>query len=382
MLQKKHIIILIFTIWIFGMAIISAIMPKQAFSQMENRYLAEFPVVSLGNIVDGSFEDGFEAYLNDHFVMRDFFVRLSKMKTYMLGIRKFGDVYYAKGDTLLRALSWNPERATKNTKAITAFAEQATVPVDIALIPGAVDIWSEYLPDHAPNYDQEIIIQDIYDELTNIVNPEIDNGTYVNHIDLYSELKAHAEEAIYYHTDHHWTSLGAYYGYAAYQTDLGRSVKPIVEYEDRLLSTDFYGTLYSDVPLSWIKPDELHAYASDEGIEVTVFDGTSDQKGELYCMEHLQEKNQYPVFLGGNQPIVKITNSKGQDGRLLIVRDSYVDSLAPFLAQDYRELYLIDPRYYRKSLSTYIEEHDIDRVLICMSLASYSESTGLPVILH
>ncbi len=75
-------------------------------------------------------------------------------------------------------------------------------------------------------------------------------------------------------------------------------------------------------------------------------------------------------------------NSKLRQEKLLIVRDSYMDSMAPFLTADFSELHLIDPRYYKQSLNQYIEEHDIDRVLICMSLSSYMESTGLPAVLR
>lgn len=376
MIQKKHIVIGIFTVWIFGMALASLLTPKRTFSQMENRYLAEFPVASPRSIADGSFEEKFETYLNDHFVMRDFCVQLSKIKTYALGIREFGDVYYARDDTLLRRLSPNNERLTKNTEAIRQYAETAGVPVDLALIPGAVDIRGEQLPKNAPNYDQKAAIQEVYASL------EADKQSYVNLIDLYSVLKLHAQEDIYYHTDHHWTSLGAYYGYAAYRESIAGTAPALTAYQDRLLSENFRGTLYSDVPLPWITPDEIHAYVPEGNISVTVFDGMEYKKSELYVEEHLQEKNQYTVFLGGNQPIIVIQNPDTQGEKLLIVRDSYMDSMAPFLTADFSELHLIDPRYYKQGLNTYIAEHDIDRVLICMSLASYMESTGLPTVLR
>ncbi len=375
MIQKKYIVIFIFTFWIFGMSLASLLMPKRTFSQMENRYLAEFPVASLRSIADGSFEEKFETYLNDHFVMRDFFVRLSKIKTYALGIREFGDVYYAKDDTLLRKLAPDNARLMKITKAILQYAQMAEVPIDLALIPGAVDIRGEQLPENAPNYNQKAMIQSVYDSLQT-------KRSYANCIDLYSTLKLHAQEDIYYHTDHHWTGLGAYYGYVAYRESIVGAAPALAAYQDRLLSEDFRGTLYSDVPLPWIAPDEIHAYVPEGNISVTVFDGMEYKKSELYVEEHLQEKNQYTVFLGGNQPIVVIQNPDVQGEKLLVVRDSYMDSMAPFLTADFSELHLIDPRYYKQSLNTYIAEHDIDRVLICMSLASYMESTGLPAILR
>ncbi|MDO5574012.1 MAG: DHHW family protein [bacterium] len=382
--MQKKIIIGILIIWIFGMSLIGLLMPKRTFSEMENRYLAELPAISFSSIADGSFEEKFEVWLNDHFAMRDYFVRLSKIKTYALGVREFGDVYYAEDDTLLRKLSVNRERLDKNNAALIQYADAAEVPVDFALIPGAVDIWSAKLPSAAPHVDQKAMIQDVYQTVrqgTEALQKQQEE-CYVNCIDLYDTLAAHDEEYIFYHTDHHWTSLGAYYAYSAYAEAIGCPASAVTEYPDRLLSGNFKGTLYSDVPLPWIRPDEIHAYVPEGNIGVTVFDGSKYKEGRLYAEEHLQEKNQYTVFLGGNQPIVVIQNPEAGQEKLLIVRDSYMDSMAPFLTADFSELHLIDPRYYKQSLNQYIKEHDIDRVLICMSLSSYMESTGLPAVLR
>lgn len=371
MLHKRCILI-IFIIWIFGMSILSFVTPKKTFSQMENRYLAEFPVLSLEHIVDGSFEEKFETYLNDHFAERDFFVRLSKIKSFALGLREFGDVYYGKDETLLRKLKSDEDYAVKLTEAVAEYAETAEVPVSFALIPGAVDIRREQVPKYAPNADEELQIQDQYDVL---------KDSNVTCADIYHVLSAHAEEPIYYHTDHHWASLGAYYGYAAILQSLGHVPADISEYNDNLISDDFYGTLYSEAPFPWIEPDEIHTYVPEAEITTTIYDGTGYQDGELYVESNLQEKNQYTYFLGGNQPIITVKNPAVQGERLLVIRDSYMDSMVPFLTADFEEVHLIDPRYYKQGINAYIEENEIDRVLICMSLSSYMESTGLLPIL-
>lgn len=355
------------------MSLYSLAAPKRTFSEMENRYLAELPGVSLRNVADGSFEEQFETYLNDHFAMRDFFVRLSAFKSYALGLREFGDVYYAKDDTLIRKLQVDQKREAYITSAIAKYAQNTEIPVCLALIPGAAGVWKDKLPEYAPNPEQQTEIQNIYEQL---------QESPVACVDLYSAMAEHRQESIYYHTDHHWTSLGAYYGFAGYMESLGEEFTPITHYEDKLLSDHFLGTLYSSAPFSWIVPDEIHAYVPEESISVTVYNGTSYQKGELYAEEHLKEKNQYTTFLGGNQPIVVVQNPDVQGERLLVVRDSYLDSMAPFLATAYSEVHLIDPRYYKQKLSSYAEEHGIDRILICMSLSSYLDSTGLPPILN
>ena len=129
--MQKKIMIGVFIIWIFGMSLLSLLIPKRTFSEMENRYLAELPAASFGSIADGSFEKRFEVWLNDHFAMRDYFVQMSKIKTYVLGVREFGDVYYGEDDTLLRKLSINRERLKKNNAALVQYAIHAEVPNDV-----------------------------------------------------------------------------------------------------------------------------------------------------------------------------------------------------------------------------------------------------------
>ena len=84
----------------------------------------------------------------------------------------------------------------------------------------------------------------------------------------------------------------------------------------------------------------------------------------------MEVKNKYAYFLGGNQPLCVI-RSQATGPKLLVIRDSYTDCLAPFLSERFQEIHLFDLRYNRLSPSDYITEHDIDMVLILYSFETY-----------
>lgn len=360
----------VFLLWIFGCGIFSLIAKDRAFSEMENRYLKTVPTFHWNTLMDGSLEEDIETYLSDQFIGKDMFMELYQAVNYSLGIHESNDVYYGKEDTLLKKYTGDEEAVlSERASQLKDFAASVDVPVAVSLIPGAATIWSDRLPANAPNQNQQTVIDAFYDE-TGL--PAIDNCEM---------LKEHAEEYIYYHTDHHWTSLGAYYGYAAAGEVLGYTPVPLTDYDATLLSDAFKGSLYSKAPGTWVKPDEMYAYVPDDGIEVTVYDGNDYTKSQLYVTENLEKKDKYSTFLGGNQPLMIVKSNHAPAGKLLLIRDSYSDSLVPFLTAHYAEIHMLDPRYYKQSAEAYIEENEIDSVLFCFGLEQFEECDGLRLVL-
>lgn len=104
------------------------------------------------------------------------------------------------------------------------------------------------------------------------------------------------------------------------------------------------------------------------------------QPGSLYVPEKLEEKDKYSFFLGGNQPLCVIQTQQKDAPKVLIVRDSYSDSLAPFLTQRFSELHLFDLRYNLTSVKSYVAEHDIDAVVVLYSFSNFVTGTNLFVL--
>ena len=152
----------------------------------------------------------------------------------------------------------------------------------------------------------------------------------------------------------------------------------ILDYQPTLVSDSFYGTTWSSSGAGWVLPDEMYTWVPEtDNIIVTGYPTGVPQAGELYVEERLELKDKYSMFLGGNQPLCVIANSQAQGGKLLVIRDSYSDSLAPFLALDYAEVHLFDPRYNRTPISQYVEENGIDQVLVLYSAANFATDANL-----
>lgn len=343
----------IFVLFLAVFGVLHIALPDRTFSPVENRNLAQLPKFTWKDLADGSYTADLETYLADQFPLRDGWIGLKTRYEYMLGHREFNNVYLA-GDKLISKVH-DASRAEKNLGYIAALLEKTDKPVYLGLIPTAAEIWRDQLPYGADTFDQWAFLEEA-------------KKLGANWVDMGGMLQAHADEAIFYRTDHHWTSLGAYYGYAALMEALGEEPLPLGE--GTTVSEDFYGTLYSSSGVHWLEPDAIQRYVSGEG--VTVLNGFTGETGGLYVDKFLGEKDKYASFMGGNNPIYIVKNPDAQtDKKLLVVRDSYSDSLAPFLSQYYSEVHLLDLRYYRTPVAKYAEDNGLDEIFVCYSVENF-----------
>ena len=350
----------------------NALTPDQVFSQMENRGLGQRPELSLKTLASGQFMRDFETYTTDQFIGRDFWVGAKARLEALMGKQENNGVYFCKEDTLItRFDAPDAQQVSTNLSYVEQFAQNAGVPVSFGLIPGSAEVWADRLPEGAPNASQKEII----DQASSAV-------TSADQIDLYSAMMAHKDEEIYYRTDHHWTSLGAYYGYEAIMKAMGITPVPLSDYEKTTVSDSFYGTVFSSSGVRWVQPDQIDIYVPDTGISVVSH--TYDQKGNpveeprsLYDYSFLEVKDKYSFFLGGNQPLGVVKTANTDAPKLLIIRDSYTDSLVPFLTAHFSEIHLVDPRYYKLSVSQYIQDNDIDQALVLYSVPNFVTDKNL-----
>lgn len=353
------LITILFCFFIGGMALAGILLPDQTFSEMENRNLQPLPELTANKFTSGRFMTEAERYASDQIALRDGWVALKALGEKLTGKQENNGIYFAAGDTLIRRIS-EPDAAIveENIQYLQAFAEKTDVPVYFALIPTAASIWQEKLPAGAPNADEKAWIQFIYRQ----------SGAKT--IDLSSILEQHREEAIYYRTDHHWTSLGAFYGANAILESMGYDRLNLSDYAPTVVSEDFLGTNYSSAGAWWTTPDTMTAYIPEDGKTVISNFTGREESGRLYVEKQLEVKNKYAYFLGGNQPLCVI-QSEADGPKLLVIRDSYADCLAPFLSERFQEVHLFDLRYNRLKVSDYIQEHGIDLVLVLYSFETY-----------
>lgn len=356
----------LFCTFVGGMLLVSIILPDRASSELENRSLQQAPTLTLNALTDGKFMSEAEKYAADQIALRDFWVALKAWCERLSGKRENNGVYFGREDTLISRLD-EPDSAKpdRDVGYLNQLVDNVPVPVFFGLIPTSAAVWRDRLPQGAPTADEKAIIDRLY------------AGTSAGTVDLYSALSAHAREDIYYRTDHHWTSLGAYYGYAALMEFMGLEAVSLDELAPATVSEDFYGTLYSTSGVRWVKPDSIQVYVPGDGAEVTAYHTGRPEKGNLYVNRYLETKDKYAYFLGGMQPLCVIRTQKTGVPKLLVVRDSYSDSLAPFLTESFSEIHLWDCRSNLDSLKTYVEENHIDRVLILYSLSNFLSDQNL-----
>ena len=361
----------VFCVFLGGLLAWHVLLPDRDRSDVENRTLAQLPAFSWKGLKDGSFTKGVEDYFADQFPLRDQWTGLKARTEQLLGKREFKGVYLC-GDALISKVE--PPRdglEEKNLRYVARLAESAEVPVYLGLIPSAAEIRRADLPEGAESWDQGAFIARA---------AELEG---VEPVDFLTPLRDRAGEDLFYRTDHHWTTLGAYYGYTALMEALGRGDE-VLEQEDferrssPPVSNGFQGTLYSQSGVHWLEPDSIEFWVEDR-FEVTSWRSGRPEESALYDFDKLGEKDKYSAFLGGNQPLCVIRNEAGT-GKLLLIRDSYSDALAPFLALHFQEVHLLDPRYYRYSAAQYAEEEGIDEIAAVYSVPNFITDRDLVLL--
>ena len=378
-MTKKYCIFItaLFCAFLAFFTVAGAVMPDKEFSEQENRNLQQLPEVDAddfklawpmedsGDFFTGKLMSDFEKYLNDQFPFRDGWITLKAATEVALGKHENNNVYLCDEDTLITRFDEpDADRVTTNVNYLNMLVANTDVPVYLSLIPGPSQIWADRLPDGAPNADQKAIIDDIASRTDAIF------------YDTYQNLWDHRDEDIYYRTDHHWTSLGAYYGYVSLMEALGMEPVPLAEYTKQTVSTEFYGTTYSSSGFRWVKPDDIDIYVPDPGVKVTSWFTGTPEEGTLYAWDRLAIKDKYTFFMGGNQSLAVIENPNVDGPKIAILRDSYTDSLVPFLTAHFSEIHLIDLRYNRNSVPQYLEENDIDTCVMLYSVSNFVTDTN------
>lgn len=346
-------------------------LPDRDFSPRENRYLEEFPRFSLSSLFSGDYTRQLETYTTDQFPLRDAWITLKAAAERAAGKSENNGIYLCRDDMLLEAYHAPQDEETleKNTAAVNGLTEAVSIPVYLALIPGKAELYGDLLPKYAPNDSEKQVIDAVYAE------------TEASCIDLNTSLAIHKDEYIFYRTDHHWTTPGAYCGYSALCGALGITSMSFSAFEPETVSEDFYGTQYSSSGFTWVQPDTIQRCASvPDGLSVENYLHGTAEPGMLYDDSYLSQKDKYAMFLGGNTPLLQIHTETGNAGSILLLRDSFADSLVPFLLPHFSEIHMIDLRYYKSSVLDYIAEHDIDQVLILYSAVNFTSDSNIPLM--
>ena len=363
--------------------------PKREYSETENRYLAKLPEVNAKAVFDGSWMDDYVQYLTDQFPVRDVWIMVNSQMQKTLGQKEINGVYLGSDQYLMAQYD-----ASKNTDRIAStFAKFAKKSDEISpgarrylmLVPTAITIYEDKLPANAPVHSQLETISEIYQQAA---------GDY-QLVDAYASLKQAKESyaamldgfdgqsamygQLFYRTDHHWTTLGAYYGYRALCETMGLEAIPLDHFKAELASNNFYGTYDAKVHLPGQMSDSICLYTNpDDSLSVEYEEG-EPASSSLYNLEYTRVRDQYALFLNHLHSLVTVQNTAAQSGRVLVlVKDSYANSMVPFLTAHFDTIYIFDTRYYKDGVSSFLKDHEeVTDVLLLYNMSTIDTDTGI-----
>lgn len=344
--------------------------PKKEFSENENRYLAKLPPLSLRTILSGTYTDSLNDYLADHFPQRDFFVGLKSSMEIACGRKYINGIYVAKDDYLIE-LYKQPQNTDRIIDTLIRFyskINRTDRKVNLMLVPTAVTVYYDKLPAYAPSSQQLETAYTIYDR------------TGIPPIDCTENLFDGASKGqLYYRTDHHWTTFGAYCGYLAYCDTKGLTPVPLEALTAQIVTEDFAGTLYSKINDYRHKKDAITIYINPEDVLTVTYVDTGEVTDSLYNFDYLEAKDKYSLFLDNIHPLIEIENAAADSqDELMLIKDSYANSIVPFLAHHYKKIYILDTRYYRDGPSSFLSEHEtITDILLLYNLNTLDSDTGI-----
>ena len=353
----KYIPAVVFLIFIYGMALWFLFSPKTDYSSSEKRYLQKFPDTNVEKVLSGDFGSEFETFFADQFPQRNTWVGLNAYTALAEGNNGASGVYNCKNGYLINKPVSTENNLDKNIGAVADFAKSIDTPTTVMLVPSTGYIVDDVLPTFHDKYNDDEDISKISSTLSK---------DKIGFVDLRERFKSEYKNGsqLYYKTDHHWTTKGAYTGYQELCKALG--ITPIDD------STRFWLTPPDNIEI-WNNPKN-----SDKNISVKITEGANIKtSGSMYFTDHLKEDDKYPVFIDGNHALTEITNSNAKNGTILLIKDSFSHSLAPFLAENYSKVVLVDLRYYKESVSDLVTTYNPEQVVVLYGIDNLATDTDI-----
>lgn len=326
--------------------------PKD-FSELENRYLKQYPSFSIDSFLKGTWTKNIEAYMQDQIIFHDGLVMIHNIKERLLGKIESNGVYFGKNNYLIGDFKKYDTNILKNNiNIINNFSK----PVSLMGIPSLVETQKGLLPPWEYHTSQR--------QLSNQVKTML----HEKHqwIDAFEFLQNNNEA--YYKLDHHWNTQGAYLASQKYLKLMGKATSNYTFYP---VTHDFRGTMYAKSGMFHYSGEVMNGVKELEELDVTVTFEDGRTSNSLFFDKHLTKKNTYAYFLDGNHSYVDIVNHDTENkDTLLVIKDSFAHNMIPFLVPQYEHIVMIDLRYFHESVSELAKKINADEILMLYSIES------------
>ncbi|MBQ9142569.1 MAG: hypothetical protein IJX63_12405 [Lachnospiraceae bacterium] len=318
------------------------------FSESENRILASKPKLSKESVTSGKYMEQYEEYVNDQFVSRNNWIAMKTHMDIWMQKKVINGVYLAEDDYLIEQhLAEDfPQETIEKRLTLLKQLVQDYPQTKVMLVPTADNILTDKLPAFAPYYDQRDLLEQVKESV---------GEAHV--IDMFPVLEAHTEEEIYYRTDHHWTTLGAYYGYEAFTKAYGLPTRWYLKGEMETVTDSFLGSLHSKLNLP-TEAEEIKIFPRTLETKIQITYDFTKKTNSFYSDSYLQGKNKYGYFLDDNHAVIEMEREAFSERVLFVIKDSYANSMLPMLAHHYRKIYVLDLRYFSGNLADFMQSCD------------------------
>lgn len=362
---------------IIVLAVGGILIPDKKFSEKENRNLAQRPSFSFTALKSGEYTSDMNSYIADQFPLRNLWIKLRAKCETTLGHYFINGVYRGNGGFLFENITVQDSKGLAGRlAAVNKFAETVnTIPSYMMIVPTSASVMDDCLPDNTPLADQNAYLDGFYNGLS----------TKIHKIDVRETFKQEYSkgEQLYYRTDHHWTTDGAYeaFKYAAQELGYDASTAKFKKYP---VTDKFSGTLESKSGFN-VKDDVINVFIPQGDSDVTYLVenvSSSEKTASVFAPEKLKTSDKYAVFFGGNYPLLHITTMSGTGKKILVFKDSYANSFVPFLIPYYSEIFMVDPRYYTDDVYSLISENGVDQILFLYNANTFAEDSSIEDVLQ
>lgn len=249
----------------------------------------------------------------------------------LVGSDQLGSVYVTDERLLAQSQMPQPETLNAAAEAVNSYAAAQSATVFLLAAPTSAGIYSDTLPDSAPNANEHQFLRRFSDLLDDSIV----------WLEAESWLEAERGQYIYYRTDPCWTGYGAYCVYRSAIRRLGFNANGYDKFAVRHCSGYYYGRLAEQAHYYDTMPDLVDIYTSHGGPQtVSVTALRADGAAELpsYYLEDRAKEHPAEVFAAATEPVLRIETENRNSKDLLLLCDEFGCSMIPFLAQHYRTI--------------------------------------------
>ena len=361
--------------FIIGVPLCYMLIPDQVNSIEENRTLQQMPKLHIADILQKQYQDDMSSYLNDQFPKRFALHKQKVSLEHALGNNEFSSVLIGKNDMLFQDIPAIEDTKIKQlSDTINSFVKQYhKINIHMLIAVNKAEIYPENLPAHITLPSQKKTLSSFYKTL----------NKKIKITDIEDHFLDQKKENLYYRSDHHWTTKGAYEALQVYiKNDL--KAKNTLHYEPYVIHQTFQGALANTSGYYSKKDDQVEIYVPDKNDPDVLVEYVNEKEkaASVYVESKASSSNPYEVFFGGNHALIQMTTSSDTDKRLLVIKDSYANAFLPFLTPYYHEITVIDPRYYMDYVNELMKNRNITDVLFLYNFNTFFTDSSLVNLLQ